>query len=260
MPDFHVSSLAYKIRASDSVTYLDPPPVSFETEDARLQLSGGKLRCEMKVHFATEAEARAAIEPILRAWEADADLQWNRGELRFEFERADVVDRSPVLPGENRAMVCFASAADAICLVGKVTVHVGRARYPEPPRAFRINPDVESLLQRYRGHLDGHEPLLSMAYFCLTLVESKGGNKPRRASAAARYRIDQVVLSKLAELTSTRGDHITARKVTATPIRQLSGPEGAWVEAAVKMLIWRLGDIRKTTDLPLITLSDLPNL
>jgi hypothetical protein len=34
-------------------------------------------------------EARAVVEPVLRAWEVDADLRWNRGELRFEFDGAE---------------------------------------------------------------------------------------------------------------------------------------------------------------------------
>lgn len=36
--------------------------------------------------------------------------------------------------------------------------------------------------------------------------------------------------------------------------------EHAWLEAAVKTLIWHLGDTRNGLALPVITMADLPNL
>src|SRR6266853_5171822 len=98
-PDFHVVSLRYALRSNDRVTYVSPPPVEVETEEARLRLAEGSVTCEMKTHFQTAEAARAVVEPILRAWEVDADLRWNQGELRFKFEGADIVDRSPAPPG-----------------------------------------------------------------------------------------------------------------------------------------------------------------
>jgi len=43
-------------------------------------------------------------------------------------------------------------------------------------------------------------------------------------------------------------------------MKALTGPENAWLEAAVKMLIRRVGDTRDASALPLITLDDLPKL
>jgi hypothetical protein len=256
-PDFHVVSLTYKLQPSDQVTYDSPTPVEFETEDVRFRLASGKLLCEMKGHISTAEEARAVVEPVLRAWEVDADLRWNRGELRFEFDAADIVDRSPRLPGVVRGHADVLLGVAAVSAVGTVSVHVTRAHYPDPPGAFRLNPDAESILLRYQGYLDGREPLPSMAYFCLTVLEATGGS---RASAARKYRIDRAVLGKLGELTSRRGDRLSARKATAGPALPLTGPETAWLEAALKTLIWRLGDTRRATALPLITLADLPTL
>jgi hypothetical protein len=92
-----------------------------------------------------------------------------------------------------------------------------------------------------------------MAYFCLTILEAKTGG---RESAATAYRIEKAVLNRMGELTSLRGDRLTARK--ATGVQPLTGQERAWLEAAVKMLIWRLGDTRTLSNLPVITMSDLP--
>ena len=256
-PDFHVVSLRYKLRPSDRVSYVSPPPVEFETEEVRFRLVDGKLTCQMKTHVSTAEEARALVEPVLRAWEVDADLRWNRGELRFEFDGADIIDRSPPPPGVVRGYAHMFLGVTAVSAVGTVSVHVSRAAYPEPPGSFRLNPDAESILLRYQGYLDGREPLLSMAYFCVTVLEAKAGS---RTSAAAGYGIERAVLGKMGELTSRRGDRSTARKATAGPARPLTGPERAWLEAAVRTLIWRLGDSRDATALPLITLADLPKL
>jgi hypothetical protein len=113
------------------------------------------------------------------------------------------------------------------------------------------------MLLRYHGYRDGREPLLSMAYFCLTVLEANAGG---RSAAARKYRIDKAVLHKLGELTSRRGDLATARKATAGVAAPLTGPETAWLEVAVKTLIWRLGDTGDTTKLPSITLAELPIL
>ncbi len=261
-PDFHVVSLRYKLCPSDQVTYVGPPPVEFDTNEVRFRLADGKLICEMDIHVSTSEEARTVVEPVLKAWEADADLRWNRGELRFEFDGADVIDRSPLLPGVIRGYGQVLSGVGAICGVGTVSVHVTRAHYPEPPGTFRLSPDAESIWLRYQGYLDGREPLLSMAYFCLTVFEANGdtSNGGKRAGAGATYRIDKAVLGKMGELTSCRGDRTSARKATAGLEQSLTGPEGAWLEAVLKALIRRLGDTRDKTTLPLITLADLPSL
>ncbi len=256
-PDFHVVSLRYKLRGSDQVTYVSPTPVGFETEEVRFHLAEGKLTCDMKSHLSTAEEARAVVEPVLRAWEVDADLRWNRGELRFEFDGVDIVDRSPVPLGVIRGHAHVLLGVAALSAVGTVSVHVTRTRYPEPPGTFRLNPDAESILLRYQGYLGGREPLLSMAYFCLTVLEANAGS---RASAAVAYGIEKAVLGKMGQLTSGRGDRLSARKATAGPAQPLTGPERAWLEAVLKALIWRLGDTRDVTALPLITLADLPAL
>lgn len=256
-PDFHVVSLRYRLRPSDRVTYENPPPVEFETGEARFRLAEGKLNCELKSHFSTQEEARAVVAPILRAWEVDGDLRWNRGELRFDFEGADIIDRSPLPPGVVRGHGIALLGMASLAAVGTVSVHVTRARYPGPPGTFRLNLDAESIFLRYQNYLDGREPFLSMAYFCLTVLQAKAGG---RVSAAKEYRIDKPVLNKIGELTTKRGDSSSARKAVAKSARQLTGAERAWLEAVLKEFIWRLGDTRPAATLPLITLANLPML
>jgi hypothetical protein len=251
-PDLHVVSLHYAIRPSEQVTYVNPQPKEFEREAARFRLADGTLTCEMKMHFSTAQAARDVVEPLLRAWEVDTYLRESRDELRFVFVGADVIDRSPCPQGEVRGVVVTTAPAVMCSGVGMVNVQVTSDQYPQPPPdTFRLNLDTESVLLRYQGYLDGREPLPAMAYFCLTVLGP-------RARAEKQYRISGRVLGKIARLTSEYGDRLTARKANAK--RPLSGLERSWLEAAVKMLIWRLGDTRDTALLELITMADLPSL
>lgn len=255
-PDLHVVSLQYALRPSDGVSYANPPPLEFETEEARFRMAAGKLTCEMKTHFPTAEAARAVVEPILRAWEVDAGLRGNRGELRFKFDGADIVDRSPVPPGVIRGAVSLVLPAVSFSGTGTVSVHITRNQYPDPPpSSFRLNPDAQSILDRYNRYLDGGETLLAMAYFCLTVLEVNAGSK-QRTSIATRCRIHKDVLSTMGRLTSEHGDRLNARKASAA--HPLTGSESGWLEAAVKKLIWQLGT--PEAERSWITMSDLPAL
>lgn len=254
-PDLHVVSLRYALRTSSHCSYVNAPALEFETEEARFRLAVGELTCEMKTHFSTAESARSVVEPILRAWEVDADLRSTRSELRFMFDGADIIDRSPTPPGVVRGTAIAVGVA-MVSATGTVSVHVTRGQYPDPPSNFRLNPDAQSILDRYYGYLDGHEPLLAMAYFCVTVLEQNAGGRARRSRAAARYRIDKKVLDTMGTLTSKHGDHLSARKASAS--RPLTGSESAWLEAAVKKLIWQLGTAEAARSW--ITMSDLPAL
>jgi hypothetical protein len=256
-PDYHVVSLTYSVKSGDEVSYDAPPPVEVETEEAHFRLADARLTCAMKVHFSTAAEARSAVEPVLRAWELDADLWRGRGELRFQYEDAELVDRTPPVPGTVRGYVLAAEAADVLVAIATASMSVTRRTYPPPPRNFTITPDVETLWLRYQGYLEGREPLLAMAYFCLTVLDAAAGG---RHEAATAYNIEYDVLRKLGELTSLRGDSHTARKMPRPAMPPLSGDEDAWIQAVIKQIIWRLGDQRSPAILPPIAMADLPRL
>jgi hypothetical protein len=104
----------------------------------------------------------------------------------------------------------------------------------------------------------GKEPLQSMAYFVLTLLESVAGN---RQEAARSFSIDLSVLSTIGRLSSTKGDSSTARKIKSPkPLQELSGPEKQWLEQAIRRVIHRLGEHASGMPLTQIKLSDLPKL
>jgi hypothetical protein len=247
--DLHVVSLRYSLIPNERHTYQNPPAMEFETDEARFRLADGKLTCEMRKHFASVEAARAAIEPTLEAWEVDADLRRNRGELRFKFDGQQVIDRSPVQSGAIRGI---AHGVGTLSATGTLSVHTTRTLYPDPPPGgFLLTPDAKTILDRYRDFLDGRQSLETMSYFCLTVVLRAG-----QRQAAEEYQIEIGVLRKMGELSSTRGDPLTGRK--ASFVRPLTASERAWLEATVKKLIWQLGTPK--VERSLLKMSDLPAL
>jgi hypothetical protein len=143
--------------------------------------------------------------------------------------------------------------------MGNVTAHIMRRKYPDPPMGFHLTPDAESILLRFRSYQDGREPLLSMAYFCSTVVESAASGRNRRAKGAKAFGIAENVLDKLGELTSNRGDRTVARKAHSN-LQPLTGAERAWIEATIKQLILRLCDGPQRSQRKQLTMADLPPL
>jgi hypothetical protein len=255
MQDPHVESLRYRLEAAEDVTFLDPPAVSWDLGSlCRIALVRETATIGLIEHFATEGEARHAVEPFLRAWEIDAGLKARQREFTFAFLGSSVIDRNP-LPGHHER-----TASTSVRSSAAVSRTVGRSSYPPPPGRFAVSPAVETMWERYCGFRDGHEPLTSMAYLCLTVLEASAGGLRK---AAMHYRVDVSILSKLGYLTSKVGDDITARKLDGLAERRPhTGAEQAWMEAAILGLIQRLAEYSfdATQDFRQLRMADLPCL
>lgn len=232
----------------------DAAPVERKASGFSVRLAGHKLTATMHDHFATEEDARSVVDAYLRAWEAHAALAASRVEFEFRFERSEIIDREPPQAGT----VHFSAGAGTITLSGgSLGGHTTRGSYPDPPDGFALDPDTETLFTRWRGYAEGREPLGSMAYACLTILERVGG----RSSASSRFGVSQQVLKKLAHLSSETGDLVTARKITRR-LRPRTDAEQAWLEAAVKALVLRAGNVAVApgASSPQVTMADLPPL
>jgi hypothetical protein len=82
----------------------------------------------MKLHFTSEEDARATVEPVLRAWEIATDLTQARGSMRFELAGSYMVDRmgqkGSVAKGHVKLTMVGAPS------VAKSTIY---SKYPGPP-------------------------------------------------------------------------------------------------------------------------------
>lgn len=256
MRDPHIEKLYFEVGSGKGISYKDPEPIAFSNQLGAFELRDGNLRIAPTEHFANEDDARQAIEPFLRAWEIEADLNSNVGMIRFKFERAELVDRDPPPLGTSR--VIQAKAGESVILGESVSLHLTCSKYPQPPMAFRTTPEVEIGYRRWIGHRGGKEPLQSMAYFVLTLLQCTAGN---RDQAARIFEIEPAVLNTIGKLSSTKGDSSTARKVEAgNALQELSGSEKQWLEQAIRRVIHRLGEHASGAPLTRIRMSDLPKL
>ena len=109
------------------------------------------------------------------------------------------------------------------------------------------------MYSRYLGYRQGREPLWSMSYFCLTVLEGEG--RKRRKAAARKYQIAKSVLDLIGCLSSETGDQ-QARKGSGRG-RKLTD---RLLEEATKAVIYRAAEKAHDpdNDLPRISLSDLP--
>lgn len=263
MNDPHVVALNYVIRHNDSIDYSQAEPLCRDEPGFRLTVENKKVRFEFKEHHASEEQAKHAVEKYIRVWQFDAALKYGNPEsFRLEFEKAEIVDRNPT-PGEVRLSASFEAR-----VTGSARLTVGVRSYPSPPSDITLNPDAETMHQRYMGYRGKHEPLQSMAYFCLSMLEDPSPQqsseerivRPKRKAAAERFDIDVSVLAEIGHLSTTRGG-ADARKREGTA-RSLSPGERHFLDRAVKAIIRRVAEREYAPrgKLPMISWSDLPPL
>ncbi len=258
MRDPHIVALRYKVVPDKTVSFQNPPPLERETKAFRLCVGDDVATFEMKEHHSSIQEAQERVRPYLHAWDVYTALSQGRREIGFEFESADIIDRDPPPPGAPQVIKPI--GIDSVAVVDTPTIHITRGGYPAPPDGFKVSPNVDTMWNRYEGYLAGREPLASMAYMCLTVLEASAGG---RKEAAEQYGIARNVLDTLARLTSEVGDERTARKIVAHgKPRPHTGAEVAWIEATIKMMTLRVGEwaFDSSATRPKLTMADLPEL
>lgn len=256
MRDPHIEAICYEVGSEEGISYNNTDPISFSNHLGSFNLSNGKLRIEPTEHFPYEEDARHAIEPFLRSWEIEADLCSNIGMIRFKFHNTEVIDRNPQPPGSPH--VIELKAISLALVSSSVSLHLTCSKYPQPPKTFRATPEVQHAYRRWIGYRSGKEPLQSMAYFVLTLIEAAACGRQRAASS---FQIDMQVLKTIGRLSSTKGDECTARKAgPGNQFQELSDPEKQWLEEATRRVILRLGEHASGAPLSLISLGNLPSL
>ena len=195
-------------------------------------------------------------------WEVLIGLEVEPDDLRFFFSHSEIIDLSP--SDESTLSVNVQSSVHAH-LVANVELQVSRHEYPSLPTHFLLTPNVETMYYRFRAYRQNRESLTSMAYFCLTILESGEeyyGSK-RRERVAEKYNIDFKVLKKLGDLTSERGDQLETRKYPKSgQLIPLKPVEKKWIEEVIKAIILRVGEAEfsKEESLPILSLDDFPEL
>ena len=281
MNDPHVVALSYNVKPSASVDYREAKPRDYEEGNFSVRIEDQKVCFTMKTHYATEEEALEAVREYIELWEFATGLERGPDKFKLVYQEPNIVDRRPSAKSDDFADVSGAFRSPAGALSAGIS---SLSQYPPPPPSgLKITPDVRSMYDRLMGHRSGKEPLASMAYFCLTVLEistrdrckkakdagpkSSKGEKygvelasvvcPQvvptwRAKAAEMYGIERAVLNKIGHLSSKKG----ARKADGQ--EALTDPEARFLKEAIKALIHRAAEVAygPVSRLPEIKLTD----
>ena len=240
----NVKRLRYTVITPGNVDYSGATDVKHTTSDFEAVLSSNELNIVVN-RAVTEEEAIDLVGDFLRTWEMKIGLELRPGEVAFLLSEIEY-------EGDRKSSQ-FVTLDPAI-----VVRDNKRNAYVLPPTDLAYPQYVDWMYQRYKGFTEGKEPLASMAYYCLTVIESNAGG---RRKAATNLGIEFSVLEKLGELTSTKGDPKEARKKKG-PHVGLSTKENTWIIAAAKKIIYRSSEQAANPGVSRkqITMADLPSL
>ena len=236
MNDPHVEALVYSIEHAESYDYSDSAPVNLEIEDFKVRVENGRVRFELNEHFSSVAAAKEIVDRFVEVWELDAFLRRPREKFRLTYDRAELIDRSPV-PGKIQLQ------ANPITIhfeVSQPTITVG-TNYPDPPKEIDLDPNddiVVIMTRRLKQYMEDRQDLLSVAYFCLTILEDSAGG---RKKAAGKYGIVFGDLDKVGHLTGNKGGELSARKAAGVN-SDLTEEEARFLERAVAVMIRRASE------------------
>ena len=252
MNDPHVDVLEYSIEHGPVIDWSQAAPLNLEEDSFDVRAENGRVRFNLKAHYASEEEARLAVEAdYIPSWEFHVGLLRGPNAFKLRFHRAEIVERNPSLgPPTLRAHAS----------IGPITVTVDLApptppAFPgPPPSGIRRSPDVDSMFDRYLGHLAGRESLSTMAYFCLTVLERMGGG---RSEAAGRFGISENVLEEIGKLSANKGGS-SARKAIGSNA-PYTPKEERFLKTAMQKLIRRAAEVEFGPDpkRETITLADI---
>lgn len=251
MRDPHVRALTYKLVAIDPTVRVadDAPERRADLAGFECVLANHVLRAFAHEHFPSEASARAALEPNLRAWESKAELV-DRLPIEFRFVEADVIDRDPILGGVSPGPVVL-----ELCALAP-TLHFVHHAYPAPQVGLAESDQLKRLRMRVRDMRTGREPVLSCAYAALSLLENRFGSG--REKAARSLRIDVAVLDDIGRITA-KFDPENWRKAKGEVQRVSAGQQG-WLKTVVARLAFRAVEVEsKVPDLAMLDLPRCPD-
>ena len=235
-----------------------------QTADFEVLLIDQEAIFTFRRHIVSWDEAVELVQPYIWAWEIVNDLDFP-GAFRVRPMLANIRQPDGTIIQHNPAKVTFSQSS-------RMIAYGSLDRYPLFPTGIEWSELLELMRDRYVRYVKDREPVASMGYFCLTVLESwaladpvgrkASSARSKRGRAAHRYSIDAAILDKLGELCSARGGQ-EARKIGGVS-HPLTEMEEIWIRDTIKKVIRRFGEVAvnpiNQRTLPQITMSDLPPL
>ena len=228
-----VAVLTYRILADDHYDYPRSAKLDGELRGFRFELRHHKAAFVPLERIRSEDEARALLEPQLRAWTLDAALRHGPGSLRFEFVASHVQKAAPP-PG-----VVEATGHALLSIRGlKMNIIQGFATHPGPPQDFAVDEYVQILGELFLLARGTPKTVLYMAYSMTTCLEEYFGGL---AGASKRLAISKPVLETVERLSNSRGTGVEARKFNAGKRDPLTAAEREWLLLRMETIVRRAG-------------------
>ena len=250
--DPHVETLTYEFRVvTGGHHFANANAWCGRLGDFDCVLENATLTARTTAHYATAAEARDALEPLLRGWEAQIELE-RAYQAEFNFASATVVDRNPPLGGQTRELQATVTGRATI----SADVSVEHDDYPSPPEDRLTESEIlKELRERIRDFRTRRERVLVAAYWCLTRIERQYGS---RQAAVRALNVSRNVLDEVGRIAAVNDPH-EGRKFDGT-VRQLTTEESNWIRNALVAVALRVGQVEAGQDpsgLPVLTRAQI---
>jgi len=228
-----VEDLTYRVEMGVGHALQDDASVEGQLRGFRYKLAKDTAYFFPLNHYETEAEARAALQPQIDAWEIDCALRIGPAAMTFKYMTSYVQSEAP------RSGVAQLRGVVAMCFAANVSVLITHAKHPAPPIDFAANDLVKDLAAQFMHARGNPASLLKDAYSMVTRLEFEFGGP---AAAATALRISRTMLGEVRKLSTGRGTGAEVRKfktsVKRTPL--LAG-EREWLMRALELIVRRAG-------------------
>ena len=205
------------------------------------------LIAKPKGNYASEYEARLALEPHLESWSAKAELV-DGIPMSFHFVGSEVADRWSQPSGGDAIELLFFAASSATTSDSVTLIRViGDLPAPDP-HWHGESPLARDLRLRARALAD-NSSLPAVAHTMYEGIKAKYGGPGR---AATSLRVSTGLLEQVSRLTGGAKDGKPTNPVT------LSDQQRAWLLQAMRALARRVAEVEAgVTSLPTLTQADI---
>jgi hypothetical protein len=174
-----VTGLTYDVVWLTGASQVVPARQELVLGDFDCVLDGATLTATPRGTYHSDVEAEAALEPHLRAWELELEL--DRGyRMEFRFSTSSAVADNDDGEATHHFLRARMSATAAVS--AELSVH---ATLPGPTGVYRASALTERYVNRLRDMREEREKVPAAAYWFVTDLEDKFGNGDRGAAARA---------------------------------------------------------------------------
>jgi hypothetical protein len=242
-----VNMLRYTIaRESPSDVFAPEAGGTYQLGDFDCVADPVTLVAKPRGNYASEYEARLALEPYLQSWSAKAELV-DRIPMSFHFVGSELAERQPEPGGRDATELAVSdsvsSHSDSVTLIRVI----GDLPVPDP-RWYGESPLGRDLRLRARALADDSS-LPAVAYAMYDGIKAKYGGPGR---AAVSLSVSTGLLEQVSKLSAGAKDRKPTNPIT------LSAQQRAWLLQAMRALARRVAEVEAgIASLPTLTQADI---